>query len=143
MRSVKLAPGSASRRSRWRSDFLAFRRGDDANLARFGGTIGPKDRASRGGMEPATPADMKTSRPFVLASTATIGVVVLAAAASLAGLLLPGLYAEDALEAAMRGQDLATLIALPFLIIALRRMKGGSPRATVVWIGLLGYLLYT
>ncbi len=82
-------------------------------------------------------------RRLEIARTATIAMVVLAAAASLAGAFVPGVYAEDVLAAAMRGQDIATLIALPLLMLALHRMNGGSPRATVVWIGLLGYLLYT
>jgi len=86
---------------------------------------------------------MNLPRRLEIARTATIVMVVLAAAASWAGAFIPGLYPEDVLAAAMRGQDLATLIALPLLMLALHRMKSGSPRATVVWIGLLGYLLYT
>jgi hypothetical protein len=101
------------------------------------------ERVPSRGTGPALDPDMKVNRRLGIAYAATIAMVVLAATASLAGVLVPGLYAEDVLAAAMRGQDLATLIALPFLIVALHRMKRGSPRATVVWIGLLGYLLYT
>ena len=86
---------------------------------------------------------MKPRRPLEIAYATTIATVGLAAVASWAGAFVPGLYAEDALAVAMRGQDVATLIVLPLLIIALHRMKRGSPRATVVSIGLLGYLLYT
>ena len=86
---------------------------------------------------------MSPNRPLEIASATTIATVGLGAVASWAGAFVSGLYAEDALAAAMRGQDVATLIVLPLLLIALHRMKRGSPRATAVWIGLLGYLLYT
>ena len=86
---------------------------------------------------------MNPNRRLELASATTIATVGLAAVASLAGAVVPGLYAEDALAAAMRGQDVATLLVLPILILALHRMKRASPRATVVSIGLLAYLLYT
>jgi hypothetical protein len=89
----------------------------------------PLRRVSANGTGPAQTQDMEFNRRLEIARTATIVVVVLAAAASLAGALLPGLYAEDAMAAAMRGQDLATLSALLFLTAALHRMRRGSPRA--------------
>jgi hypothetical protein len=73
----------------------------------------------------------------------SLAVVVLAAIASLAGLLVPGLYREGALRAAMRGQDLVTLAALPVLAAALPGLRRGSANATTLALGLLGYLAYT
>lgn len=42
-----------------------------------------------------------------------------------------------------RGQDLATLLALAVLVPVLRRVQQDSPRATLIWLGLVGYLAYT
>ncbi len=78
-----------------------------------------------------------------IARAATIAVVLLAAIASLAGLLARDLYGEAALAPAMRGQDLLTLLTLPVLVAALAGAGRGSARGTLGWLGLLGYLLYT
>jgi hypothetical protein len=43
----------------------------------------------------------------------------------------------------MRGQDLNTLLVLPIMVWSLRAVRRGSARATLLWIGLLGYVLYT
>jgi hypothetical protein len=74
---------------------------------------------------------------------ATIAIVPLAAIATLGGLLMPGLYSERMLAPAMRGQDLLTLLTLPLLVTAMAGAQRGSARATLVWLGLLGYELYT
>jgi hypothetical protein len=86
-----------------------------------------------------------TSNPARLraAELASTMMVALAGSASAAGLFVPGLYSEVALEPAMRGQDLVTLACLPVLLAAMRDAARGSPRAAVIWLGLAGYVLYT
>jgi hypothetical protein len=72
-------------------------------------------------------------------------IVALAALAAGVGLFAPSVYrAETAWVIPQnRGQDLVTLIALAMLAPTLLRARRGSPRATLVWLGLLGYLAYT
>jgi hypothetical protein len=72
-------------------------------------------------------------------------VVPLAAAAAASGLFVPGLYHRDpaAVVPALRGQDALTLLALPALSWAALAARRGSARATLVWLGGLGYVLYT
>lgn len=74
----------------------------------------------------------------------SIIVLILAAAASAGGLMLPGLYRDNALvAAAMRGNDLITLvIAVPLMILSLIQVQRGSVRAVLVWMGLLFYMVY-
>jgi hypothetical protein len=68
-------------------------------------------------------------------------VVLLATAASVAGLLIDGVYAGDAAVAEMlRGYDLVTLVlAVPALSVFLVRRD----RALLVWTGTLAYLTDT
>ena len=74
----------------------------------------------------------------------TIVVMLLASVAALAGLFVPHLYRDPiTIVPALRGQDAITLLSLPCLLVALVVAQRGSLRATLVWIGLLGYLLYT
>ncbi len=71
-------------------------------------------------------------------------IVVLAMIASAGGLFINGLYRDPVdFVPVLQGQDLVTLIAMPVLVVILFSSRGGSARATMVWIGLLGYLLYT
>lgn len=71
-------------------------------------------------------------------------IVVLAALAAAVGLLIPGVYRETAWVVPQnRGQDLVTLLALAVLVPVLVAARRGSPRSTLVWLGLLGYLAYT
>ena len=65
-------------------------------------------------------------------------------AASLAGLLVDGLYKEgEWARQALRGGDLVTLVLVaPLLIAALVLARRGSHRAQVVWMGALAYSLY-
>jgi hypothetical protein len=71
-------------------------------------------------------------------------VSALAAPAAAAGLLVPAVYRETAWVVPQnRGQDLVTLLAPAVMLPVLRGTQRGSPRATLVWIGLLGYLAYT
>lgn len=71
-------------------------------------------------------------------------IVVLAAAASVGGLLLPGLYRDnDFVNAVWQGNDLVTLVvAIPALLVAMHGSRKGNPRALLIWVGLLDYLLY-
>ena len=71
-------------------------------------------------------------------------VAALMLAASAAGLLVDGLYADAAwAREALRGGDLATLVvAAPLLAISLALSIRGSQRAHVIWIAMLGYAVY-
>lgn len=70
--------------------------------------------------------------------------VVLLAVASGAGLFVPGLYRDaPAWAAQARGTDLVTLtLTVPALVAALTLAARGSLRAVIVWLGVLGYVLY-
>lgn len=67
-----------------------------------------------------------------------------ATVASAAGLFVPGLYRDaPAWAAQARGTDLVTLmVAVPTLAISLLFAAHGSRRAVVIWLGVLGYILY-
>jgi hypothetical protein len=85
-----------------------------------------------------------TSTGFHIAQRLTWAMVPLTALAAAGGLLLPRLYREpQAIVPAMRGQDLITLLVLPVMVWSLLAVRRGSARATLVWIGLLGYVFYT
>jgi hypothetical protein len=74
----------------------------------------------------------------------TMAIMALAAIAAGAGLLTPDVYCEtDWVIPQNRGQDLVTLLALAVLVPVLMAARHGSPRATLIWLGLLGYLAYT
>lgn len=84
------------------------------------------------------------SRTLLRALVMSIGLAVLAAGASLAGLLVDGAYVDGAaVEAGARGGDLVTLVAVvPLLALVLVPAARGSRRAQLVWLGLVGYLVY-
>ncbi|MGZ8578601.1 MAG: hypothetical protein ACXWWX_03605, partial [Actinomycetota bacterium] len=71
-------------------------------------------------------------------------VAALMIAASVAGLVIDGVYREDDwAREALRGGDLVTLmLAAPILIVALTLSIRGSHRAEPVWIGMLIYAVY-
>ncbi|HXF60115.1 MAG TPA: hypothetical protein VNK95_00780 [Caldilineaceae bacterium] len=71
-------------------------------------------------------------------------IAILATVASAGGLFLDNLYLDNTLvAAAYRGNDLITLvIAVPLLAAAMLLAQRGSPRAQLVWMGGLGYMLY-
>ena len=82
--------------------------------------------------------------PLALPYRLSGGLAVLLAIASAAGLFVPGLY-RDAPDwiAQTRGTDMVTLtIALPALLASLMLSARGSRRAEIVWLGVLGYVLY-
>lgn len=71
-------------------------------------------------------------------------IIVLATLAAAVGLLLRGVYRETAWVVPQnRGQDLVTLLALAVMVPMQLAAQRGSPRATLIWPGLLGYLAYT
>ncbi len=71
-------------------------------------------------------------------------IVALAGIASAGGLLIPGLYRDnDFVRTAWLGNDQITLfVAVPALAIVLLRSLRGSVPAQLVWMGMLGYMLY-
>lgn len=71
-------------------------------------------------------------------------IAFLAAAASAGGLLLKGLYRDNAfVTTTWLGNDGVTLfLALPILIAALVFSKRGSLKALLIWLGALDYMLY-
>jgi hypothetical protein len=85
------------------------------------------------------------NRRLRLAFTLSWLVLALAFVAAALGLFVPEVYrAETAWVIPQnRGQDTVTLAALVALAIALRAAQHASPRGTLVWLGLLGYLAYT
>jgi hypothetical protein len=72
------------------------------------------------------------------------GLNILLVVASAAGLFIPGLYRDTPNWIAQtRGTDLVTLVvAIPALAASLILAVRGSPRAQVIWLGVLGYVLY-
>lgn len=79
-----------------------------------------------------------------IATTLSILIAVLAAAASVGGLTIPGLYRDNLLvTSAWKGNDLVTLfLAVPLLVASLALSRRGSTRAFLVWMGVLDYMLY-
>jgi len=89
----------------------------------------------------ATQTPRRLTRPYVVASTLTL---VLAVVATGVGLFVPAFYRDaEVLLPQLYGQDLLTLVvAVPALAIALYSAYQGSLRGYVVWLGVTGYLLY-
>lgn len=71
-------------------------------------------------------------------------ILVLTIAATAGGLLVDGLYRDNAFAtAAWKGTDLATLaVGVPLLALALTFSLRGSFRAQLIWLGMLDYTLY-
>ncbi len=80
-------------------------------------------------------------RPAVILS---ILIVALAAITSAGGLLLNGLYRDNAfVKTTWLGNDIVTLfLAVPLLAAALVYSVRGSFKAQLIWMGLLDYMLY-
>jgi hypothetical protein len=72
-------------------------------------------------------------------------VVALMLVASLAGLMVPGLYRDpESLSAMYRGYDLVTLVlVVPLLTGVLVGVRRGSVLAELLWVGLLATPVYT
>lgn len=71
-------------------------------------------------------------------------IAVLAATASLGGLLIDDLYRDNVfVTAAWRGSDLVTFfVAVPLLVGSMILSRRGSRRAQVIWLSMLAYTLY-
>ncbi len=69
----------------------------------------------------------------------------LLAVAAGSGLFVEGLYRDPpSLVSQAIGQDLVTLVvALPALVIGAILASRGSERGRLVWLGVLGYVVYT
>lgn len=78
------------------------------------------------------------------ATILSILIAILAVFASAGGLLLQGLYRDNAfVTTTWLGNDAITLfLATPCLVIALAFSRRGSVRAQLVWMGALDYMLY-
>ncbi|MCG8351935.1 MAG: hypothetical protein MI924_29565 [Chloroflexales bacterium] len=72
-------------------------------------------------------------------------IIVLTVAAALSGLLWPGIYNDPApVLPQAYGQDMVTLVVgVPLLVIATVFAVRGSLRGRLIWLGALGYILYT
>ena len=72
-------------------------------------------------------------------------IALLLAVAAGSGLFVEGLYRDPpSLVAQALGQDIVTLVvALPALVIGAILASRGSERGRLVWVGVLGYVLYT
>lgn len=87
---------------------------------------------------------MLTSTPSKIAVRLSIVIVVLALIASAGGLLLEGLYRDNAfVTTTWLGNDAITLfLAIPILAAAMLFSLRGSLRAQLIWLGALAYMLY-
>ncbi len=83
---------------------------------------------------------MKTKTPTIL----SVIISILAAIASAGGLLLKGLYRDNAfVTTTWLGNDAVTLfLAVPILVAALIFSARGSLKAQLIWLGALDYMLY-
>ena len=83
---------------------------------------------------------MKPSTPYTL----SIIIAILATIASAGGLLLNGLYRDNAFVATTwLGNDAVTLfLAVPILVASLYFSARGSFKAQLIWMGALDYMLY-
>jgi hypothetical protein len=90
------------------------------------------------------PAKMATSANEWVATILSAIIILLVCIASAGGLWITGLYRDSAtIVPALRGQDLVTLLIQPALFATILISRNGSTRAKLIWLGLLGYLLYT
>jgi hypothetical protein len=96
----------------------------------------PLPRSVPGSEDAGTNRELPVAMSTIIAALATL--------ASAVGLFIPGLYRDVPLWAAQaRGTDLVTLtIAVPTLAISLILVARGSLRARIVWLGVVGYILY-
>ncbi len=83
---------------------------------------------------------MKPKPPYIL----SIIIAILATIASAGGLLLNGVYRDNAfVTTTWLGNDAITLfLAVPILIASLVYSARGSLKAQLVWMGVLDYMLY-
>ncbi len=84
------------------------------------------------------------SSPFKVPYVLTNLILVLATAATVGGLLIPGLYRNNELvNLTWRANDLVTLVlVIPLMLWSLRASLRGSHKAQLIWLGTLWYTLY-
>jgi hypothetical protein len=83
----------------------------------------------------------KFKTPYLLSAF----IAILAIIATAGGLFIGDLYQADTAWASsqQRGNDLVTLVvAVPLLAGGLLLSRRGSPRAQLIWLGMIGYMLY-
>lgn len=75
----------------------------------------------------------------------SVPLALLAIAASLAGIFTDAAYARETTNWAAQGigQDIANLALYPLLVVCARAARRGSLGAYLLWLGLLGYSVYT
>jgi hypothetical protein len=76
----------------------------------------------------------------------SVAAAALTAAASAGGIFLSSVYAKETPLWAVQGagQDAVNLgVVVPLLLVTAWRVRGGSARAVLVWLGLLLYLAYS
>jgi hypothetical protein len=75
----------------------------------------------------------------------TAPITLLLAIAAGGGIFIPGLYSDSPYFAAQaRGQDLVSLaVVVPTLIVSALYAYRGSPRARLIWLGAMVYLVYS
>lgn len=78
------------------------------------------------------------------ARSLSVLIAVLGALASAGGLLLSRLYRDNLfVSSTWKGNDLVTLvIAIPILVVTLILARRGLARPTLIWLGILDYMLY-
>lgn len=104
------------------------------------------DLGSEAAAIPSAPVSTHPRRPMSPASARLTWVAAsLALAASMAGLLIDGIYAGDVSTGEMlRGYDLVTaVVVVPVLAIETRAARHGFVLPRLVTLGLLAYLVYT
>jgi hypothetical protein len=95
--------------------------------------------------DPLRTTDQKAGRPGLRAAYRLTGAIaILMVVASVAGLLVHGLYRDDPwAREALRGGDLTTIaVAAPALIASMLLAWRGSRAAHSVWLGALAYSVY-
>jgi hypothetical protein len=96
-----------------------------------------------GQMMKSAQGSSKSYTDWNVAEVLTVLIIVLGIITSASGLLLPHLYRDPvSIVPALRGQDLITLLTMPILLVTLLAVRRGSTRAKLIWVGLLGYVLY-
>jgi len=81
---------------------------------------------------------------YTILTVTTLIIAGLAAAASAGGLFAAAIYRGSVfVNTAFRGNDIVTLFAaVPLLLTALWFSRRGMLRWQLVWMGLIGYMLY-
>ncbi|MBB1508303.1 hypothetical protein [Tessaracoccus sp. MC1756] len=87
---------------------------------------------------------MSTTRTSNSALTWSLPIAVLVTMASVVGLMVPAVYAQETANWTLqaKGQDIGNLIAVVVLLLSAREYRRGSTRAGLVWLGTVLYLIY-